>query len=91
MAQVMAIASDVSLFTTPANTVRQSIVPPDEALKIPASFKAVRVLGVPAGKVATYVTVAPDTVEDVKATRADSVPRVVSPAAAAVEPVPTAI
>lgn len=52
MAQVIVIASDVPLLTT-SNTVRHSMVPLDEALKIPASVSAAALLGVPAPKVAT--------------------------------------
>ena len=67
---------------TAGNVVRQSIVPPDEALKIPASVTAP--VPVPAGNVAVYVIVFVDTTVEERATRPPSVPKVVSPAAAEV-------
>jgi hypothetical protein len=50
--QVMDMVSPTSLLTT-ENTVRQSIVPAEAALKMPASVIAVKDAGVPAGNVAT--------------------------------------
>ena len=71
------------------NTVRQSIVPAEEALKMPASVRAA--VAVPAGKVAVYAMLLVVTTADVFATRPDSVTSVVWPIAAAVVPMPTAM
>ena len=78
-------------FVMVPNTVRHNIVPPELALNNPASVIAAELEGVPAGKVATYTTSLLLTVVLVNETRADSDPRTVLPAAAAVEPVPIAM
>jgi|OM-RGC.v1.033285243 hypothetical protein len=82
------MASADPLFTT-EKTVRHSIVPLEEAFKIPASVKAA--VPVPAGKVAVYVTTALETLVLAKATRADSETKAVCPALADVVLVPTAM
>jgi len=80
--------SDAPLLTT-AKTVRQSMSPEELALKRPASVNAP--VPSPAANVATYAMSAPDTVVEVSALRSASDPRAESPAAAAVDPVPTAM
>ena len=87
-AQLILHESDADLFIT-GNTVRAKIVPDEAAFTRIASVIAA--VPVPAGNVAVYVTTAPLTAVPAIATLADSEPNAVSPAAAAVEPVPIAI
>ena len=87
---VKVIVSPASLFFT-ANTARLTKVPALAALNKPISVTAP--VPVPAGNTAEYVTtfVATDPPAAVRATRAISVPSVVSPTAAATTPVPHAM
>jgi hypothetical protein len=69
MVQVMVIVSDAPLLIT-AKTVRQSIVPDVEALKMPASVNAP--VPTPVPNVATYAVELDVTVVDVNDTREPS-------------------
>ena len=62
--QVIPSVSAAALLIT-ENVVRHNIVPPEEALKIPASVTAP--VPVPAGKVTTYATALAVTVVEVNA------------------------
>ena len=86
----MVMLSEAPLLIT-EKTVRQSISPADDALKIPASVSAP--VPVPAPKVQIYSTALSVTVVEVRDVRDEPTaePRVVSPEAAAVLSVPTSM